>query len=527
MTTKEDTSCLIGKVEFEKTNSFSKAFLDYISQKEELQSFYQEFPTIEGLKIQAEKRKFIKSTRETVSGVLMEQYQNIGASEATLENIKNIKSHNTFTITTGHQLNIFTGPLYFIYKIITAINACKAMKKQYPELNFVPVYWMASEDHDFDEIDHFRYGGKKFKWKTDQTGAVGRFNPKSIQPIFDQIKMPDFFKEAYLKHDSLAAAARFYVNALFEKEGLVIIDADDSKLKKVFQPVIEDDIFQNTPNKLVNESNEALEALGYSAQVFPREINFFYLKDNIRSRIVKDGNNFSVLNTKISFSKAQLKSEINNYPERFSPNVVLRPLYQETVLPNLAYVGGPSELVYWFQLKGVFEYFKTDFPSLLPRNFVGVITNNILDKIEKASLSLEEIFISETELIKEKVKLNSDKNLELKEEIKGLQSMFLNIQAQSSTVDATLKQHIAAEQQRAERSLNSIEEKMLRAEKRNQETLVNRIHDIKKALFPNGSPQERKDNFLNFYLSDPDFIEKCLNAFDAFDLKFHLIRSTE
>jgi bacillithiol biosynthesis cysteine-adding enzyme BshC len=526
MNVKELTNYLIGKVDFDKTNSFSKAFLDYIDQKPELDSFYEQYPTTEGLKIQAEKRNFSSATRKVTSSVLSEQYKGIDASELTIQNIENLNSANTFTITTGHQLNIFTGPLYFIYKIITAINACKAMKKQYPEFNFVPVYWMASEDHDFEEIDHFQFNGKKFTWETDQTGAVGRFNPKSIKPIFDQIKMPDFFKEAYLKHDTLAAAGRHYVNALFGSEGLVVIDADDAQLKKVFQPVIEADIFKNTPNQLVNQTNQELSNKGYTAQVFPREINFFYLKEDLRSRIVKDSDEYAVLDTDIKFTKEALQIEIDNHPERFSPNVVLRPLYQETILPNLAYVGGPSELVYWFQLKGVFDNFNTAFPALLPRNFAGVITPNVLQKIEKASFSFEEIFIDEDQLIKEKVKLNSTHNLDLKSEIENLKSAFESAKAQSIKIDATLEKHVAAEQQKAENSIRNIEKKMLRTEKRNHETLIERIHVIKLALFPNGTPQERKDNFLNFYLADPDFVINCLESLDPFDLRFHLISAT-
>lgn len=527
MTEKETIDHLIGKVDFDKTNSFSKAFLDYISQKPALASFYEQYPTIEGLKIQAEKRNFSQDTRKITSAVISDQYKGIDASELTIQNIESLNSSKTFTITTGHQLNIFTGPLYFIYKIVTAINACKAMKKKYPTYDFVPVYWMASEDHDFEEIDHFQFNGKRFTWETDQTGAVGRFNPKSIKPIFDQIKMPDFFKEAYLKHDTLADAGRHYVNALFGHEGLVVIDADDARLKRVFQHVIEDDVFNNTANQLVNQSNQALSEKGYSPQVFPREINFFYLKDNLRSRIVKEGDDYAVLDTEIRFTKEALQTEIDTHPDRFSPNVVLRPLYQETILPNLAYVGGPSELVYWFQLKSVFDHFKTAFPSLLPRNFAGVITPNVLQKIKKVSCSYEEIFIDAAQLIKEKVIANSTHNLDLKNEIKKIKSTFDSVKAQSIKIDASLEKHVAAEQQKAEKGLKSIEKKMLRTEKMNHETLIERIHVIKEALFPNGTPQERKDNFLNFYLADPEFVNNCLSSLEPFDLRFHLIAAAD
>ncbi len=523
MTIEKRSAQLLGKVDFDATNSFSQAFLDYIAQKPELEPFHGLPPEIASFKSQLENRTFSTSTRSIVSSALTHQYDGLETSEATVANINHLKSADTFTITTGHQLNIFTGPLYFIYKIVTVINACKKLKETYPEYNFVPVYWMASEDHDFDEIDHFTYGGRKFSWDTDQTGAVGRFDPASIKPIFDEISMPEFFKEAYLKHQTLAEAARYYVNALFGDEGIVVIDADDADLKRIFEPVIKEDVFKNTPNVLVNESNTSLEKIGYKAQVFPREINFFYLKENIRARIVKNESQFSVLDHDIHFSESELMAEIEAHPERFSPNVVLRPLYQETILPNLAYVGGPSELVYWFQLKEVFSHFNTDFPILLPRNFAGVLTPNLLKKIEKSSLSFEEIFIAADMLIKDKVKSNTAHDLELTQQLEDIKNLFSKVSVQAEKIDPTLEKLVLAEQRRAEKAIQKIEGKLLKAEKRNQETLVNRIYDIKEALFPNGVPQERKDNFLNFYLTNPKFVELCLESFDPFDLRFHLI----
>jgi bacillithiol biosynthesis cysteine-adding enzyme BshC len=431
-------------------------------------------------------------------------------------------------VTTGHQLNIFTGPLYFIYKIVTVINACIELKKAYPEYNFVPVYWMASEDHDFEEISYFRFNGKKFTWETDQQGAVGRFSPKSLKGIIDNIlHLPDFFTEAYLKRKTLSESVRHYVNALFGDEGLVIIDADHKELKQQLIHVIKDDVFEHSANDLVNKTSNALQSLGYSTQVFPREINFFYLKDNIRARLVKDDNHYSVLDTNIKFTTDELKAEMNEFPENFSPNVVLRPLYQEMILPNLAYVGGPSELVYWLQLKDVFTYYNTAFPMLMPRNFAGVITPRINDKIEKCNLSFEDIFKNEVALIKEKVQANSKHNLSLKKQKKEFELLFINVRNHALDIDKSLEKLVSAENQRMINSLSKIEKKLLKAEKKNQEVLTKRISTIKESLFPGGSPQERKDNFLNFYLSDPNFIKNCLNAFDPFDFKFHLITAHE
>ncbi|WP_339695825.1 bacillithiol biosynthesis cysteine-adding enzyme BshC [uncultured Roseivirga sp.] len=524
MAVSELSQVLLSKIPFNKTNSFSRSFLDYIEGKDALTGFYNRLPSIENFKLQVEEKHFNKENRAVLSEVLQKQYDGFELSEATAQNIKFLKAGTTFTVTTGHQLNIFTGPLYFIYKIVTVINACKALKKQYPAYDFVPVYWMASEDHDFEEISYFRFNGNKFSWKTDQAGAVGRFDPKSLKPIFDEIiSLPDIFKEAYLKRNTLAEAGRHYVNALFGSEGLVVVDADNAELKTILKPVMFDDIFKHSANDCVTETSAQLDKAGYKTQVFPREINFFYLKENIRSRIVKEGGEFHVLDTEIRFTENELRAEIEKHPDRFSPNVVLRPLYQEMILPNLAYVGGPSELVYWLQLKEVFTHFKTPLPMLMPRNFVGVVTPNIQRKIEKSKLSFEDIFKPEEVLIQEKVKENTTNQLSLNQELEQLKSIFAEVLSVAKPIDVTLEKLVAAEQKRAENSIEKIEKKLLKAEKRNQEVLVNRISAIKESLFPGGSPQERKDNFLNFYLSDPAFIQNCLDSLDAFDYQFHLM----
>ena len=528
MTVQEKESVLLSKIPFADTHSFSKAFLDYIGGAEVLKPFYTALPHLESFGKQLENRNFPKAHRQVLADTLNKQYEGLEISELTSSNIASLKDEKTFTITTGHQLNIFTGPLYFIYKIVTVINACKTLKATYPDYHFVPVYWMASEDHDFEEISYFRFNGKKYSWQTEQTGAVGRFNPRELKGIFNEIiSIPAFFQQAYLKQKTLAEAVRYYVNALFGEQGLVVIDADDHNFKTLLKPVIEDDLFKGNANRLVTETSEKLDAAGYKAQVFPREINFFYLKEDIRSRIVQDGEIFEVLDTDIRFSREELEAEVAAYPERFSPNVVLRPLYQEIILPNLAYVGGPSELVYWLQLKEVFSHFNTTFPLLMPRNFAGVITPNTMVKIEKEGLSFTEIFEDEQSLIKRKVTDNTQNELTLTEEMERLNAVFAEVKKQAMQVDGTLEQLVAAERKRMQNSIDKIERKLLKAEKRNQEILVNRIYAIKESLFPGGAPQERKDNFLNFYIPDNQFIDHCLEAFDAFDYRFHLISGNE
>jgi bacillithiol biosynthesis cysteine-adding enzyme BshC len=514
------------KLEFSDTHSFSTFFLDYIQKKDSLKPFYSQFPEIKNFKTQiSEKGKsFPDSTRKILSGVLQKQYAGLDIPESVKNNLVSLQDKKTFTVTTGHQLNIFTGPLYFIYKIVTVINSCKELKKQYPEYNFVPVYWMASEDHDYDEIKYFRLYGKKYTWQTDQTGAVGRFDPKSIKKLFEGIPGDvDLFRDAYLKQPTLSAAVRYYVNELFGAQGLVVVDADDRQLKSTFTEVIEADLLNHTPKKLVEEQNDELKSLGYDPQVFARDINFFYLDKNLRSRIEVVGDKFQVVDTVIQFTKGEIQKLIKTEPEKFSPNVILRPLYQEFILPNLAYAGGPAEVVYWLQLKKVFDHFKIPFPVLMPRNFALIVDKPVSRKFEKTGLEYQHLFEEKNYLFNQWIVEHSVHDLSLGKSMQSIREDFTSIREKASRIDVTLTKFIEAQTKRALNGLEKIEQKMLRAEKRLHADRLGQLESVKDELFPNGSPQERVDNFLNFYQQDPKLIDQLLETFDPFDFKFNLL----
>jgi bacillithiol biosynthesis cysteine-adding enzyme BshC len=500
--------------------AFPKLFLDYISKNENLEKFYNQYPDIQGFKKIIEARKFTDDKRKTLVSVLKKQYQ-------VLENKPNLDillDSNTFTVTTGHQLNIFTGPLYVIYKIVTIINLAKKLKVEFPAYNFVPVYWMASEDHDFAEIASFNLFGKNFKWETEQKGAVGRMNPAELQTIFDELsEKPSIFEEAYLKNTTLSDAARQYMHELFGSENLVCIDADDSALKGIFSDVIKDDLLNNSANEIVTKTSIELNEMGYHTQITPREINFFYLQDGLRERIIKEDIVYKVLNSAFSFSEEEILKILDNHPENFSPNVVLRPLYQETILPNLAYIGGPSEVPYWLQLKGIFDHYGEQFPLLMPRNFALVINQASQKRLDKLGISVDELFADDVSLRRSYVERNSENSLSLAFEIDDVSEVFERILKKSLAIDQTMKGAVEAEKSKIISSLENLEKRIKKAEERNQETSVTQLLALKQKLFPDGGLQERKENFLNFYLNDKDFINKLLEAFDPIDYSFNII----
>jgi bacillithiol synthase len=501
----------------EATN-FPPLFIDFIDKKPELAEFYGNFADLEGFKKQIETKKF--ENREVLVNVLNDQYSHIANSPQ----IERLLNDNTFTVTTGHQLNIFTGPLYVIYKIVSTINLAKKLKESFPENNFVPVYWMATEDHDFEEISYFNVFGKKFQWETAQTGAVGRMKPQEVLEAIEGLtdKHP-LFVDAYSTQTTLTNAVRKYMHELFGDEGLICLDGDDTRLKALFSEIITDDIFNNSAEKLVADTTKNLEKLGYKTQIFARNINFFYLADGLRARLEWQGEKIVVIGTDISFTKEEIKELIATKPDLFSPNVVLRPLFQETILPNLAYLGGPSEVAYWLQLPTMFAHYKTTFPILMPRNFALVLNGGMVKKLEKLGLETADLFKEDNELKKYYVAKNSEHTLTLDTQLKALELVFEEIAQKALAVDPTLKAVVEAEKVKTMGSVQNLEKRLKKQEEKKFETALLQIENLKSKLFPNGGLQERYDNFLNFYQNDPEFIEKLKEAFNPLVFKFNLI----
>ncbi len=502
------------KFSYQKTKKFTPLVNDYLSCSDNLNNFYNRYPNLENFSDQCKERSDYKIDRNMLLEVLNYQNQGISLSKLTKYNIKSLSKENTFTVTTGHQLCLFTGPLYFIYKIISTINLAEDLKDSYPEKNFVPVFWMASEDHDFQEVNHIHVFDKKIEWNSSQNGAVGRIPLEGIETILDELDviignsknandLSLLFRDAYLKNSNLADASRFLLNALFGKYGLVIIDGDDVRLKNQFISIIKKDILQQgffeTISKCTKELSEE-----YKSQAFVRKVNFFHLSDGKRDRLEGE----------------VLENEIDSSPESFSPNVLMRPLYQEMVLPNLAYIGGGSELAYWMQLKTAFDQEQIPFPILVLRNSVLWMEKKQVDKWQKLGFELADLFKDEHQLHHQYV--SSKTNLDLTQELEGLKNVFEKVL--SKTSDKSLRFSVLSEQKKQLNSFKKIEKKLLKSEKKKHEFALNQLTQLNTKLFPNNGLQERYDNFIPFYLKHGDnFIEILRKELSPLDAKFVIL----
>lgn len=522
---------------YSQTNRFSKLFLDYIAEKPEISSFFNRFPYPQNFKSQIEEKQknYQSSNRAVLVKRLESQYLGLNLSKLTQHHIELLQEETTFTVTTGHQLNLFTGPLYTFYKIISVIKSCRLLKEKYPENNFVPIFWLASEDHDFEEINHFYFSNQQIKWAKDAKGVVGEIETKHLEDSFEQFKklLPDtkyaqklvkLFKASYLDHAHLSDASLYLYNELFGEEGLVILEPNHPDLKSCFKKQIKQELISKTTFDKVSETSKKLGALGYHEQVTPREINFFYKSKNLRERLIyKDGNYF-VNETEKRFSKDELLFEVDKHPENFSPNALLRPLYQEVLLPNLSYVGGAGELAYWFQLKSTFEHFDVTFPMLQMRNSVLLFSTKTQHKLKNLNLKVEDLFQSEIDLKNQHVKKISEIEIDFSPQKTHLSNQFKELYRLAAQTDKSFLNAVAAQEQKQHNGLDKLEKRLLKAQRRKLKDEIDRLITIQQKLFPNSSLQERVENFSDIYLRyGDDFLKVLFKTLNPFDYRFSLI----
>lgn len=526
-------------VSYRKTGYFSKLICDYVEQEPVLKPFYNRFPEMGSFKEQLREKQgsYSGDTRQVLADALERQYAHAVMTAETSSNIHALRSENTFTITTGHQLNLFTGPSYFLYKIITTLKLARQLASEYAGYHFVPVYWMATEDHDFEEINHFNVHGKNFRWNRSSGGAVGRFSTGGLDEVYRLFAaelgpgassefLKQLFEKAYLEHDNLASATRFLVNELFGEYGLVIVDGDDRSLKELFIPYAKNDIFRNVAYRSVSGTSEALKKAdgNYNLQVNPREINLFYLDEGLRERIGKAGDTYGVVDTDITWSKEALLQHLQEEPQKFSPNVILRPLYQEVILPNLCYIGGGGEIAYWLQLKGFFEEEKVPFPVLLVRNSVLLVSAKQRSKLENLRISPEALFLKRDAFINKKVREISDVDIDFTPQKKHLQEQFREMYELAEKTDKTFLNAVRAQEKKQLKGLDKLEKRLLKAQKRKLSDQVIRMTEIQNELFPGQSLQERTVNFSQFYEQyGKTFISLLLDELDPLKGDFYVL----
>lgn len=519
----------IHKLPYTAIPQLSATDLAYQTENPRLRPFYSYAAKLECFGEIIQKKHFGEEKRQILSAVLNRQYSQVEIATAAAQNLHKIGHLHSYTVTTAHQPSLFTGPLYFVYKIAGIIHLSRLLQKHYPQYHFIPIYWMGGEDHDFEEVNHLNLFHKTLVWEDWQGGAVADYQIESLLPILNELNeilgsspnaevLKTMLQEAFRPEYNYGEAMFRFINALFGAYGLLVLIPNAPELKRQMIPIFENDLTLHDSKILVDDTVAALTAAGFKNQAYVRQINLFYLQEGRRERIELIDGVYTVLHTDLTFNKKQILSELQAHPERFSPNVILRPLFQEMVLPNLAYIGGGGEIAYWLERKAQFEHFGIPFPMLIRRNSLQWVDNQSFQKMEKLGLEIIDLFTADETLIKSYVEAHASVELSFEAELKEFELTFRKIIDKTVQIDPTLEATAAAQQAQLFNALDKLQTRLMRSEKKKQETEILQIKKLLEKLFPASTLQERKENFMPLYLRHGqafiDFLVDTLNPLE-------------
>lgn len=519
----------VERIPFTEVPQFSKRDTDYATAQPELREFYKYDVDIEAFDRVMRDKDRDNTDRELLVDELEKQFEALPEIKAVRNQLGHLRSRQTYTVITAHQPSLFLGPLYFVIKICSTINLTRRLNERYVNRHFVPVFITGGEDHDFDEINHAYVYGNRIEWQNEESGPVGAMSTRTLGPALDRLLdilgdretargIYEIIERAYTDQESYGMASVRLVHELFGEYGLVTVDMSRPAFKRAFMPMMERELFDSVSQPLVEKAQGQLAERGYSEQAHAREINLFYLggdDQQLRNRIVRNGDSYSVVDTAWQWTAGALREELRKHPERFSPNVVMRPLFQELIFPNLAYVGGGGELAYWLERKEQFEAFGLNFPMLVRRNSLLWIDGSNQKKLEKLDLDYRELFREADLIIRDYVAEASDNELSLGEEQGRLKEIFDGIATKAEEIDPTLKKAVMSEHAKLAKTVGNLEGRLRRTEKQRFDTAMNQIRKLREKLFPKGGLQERHDSFLNIYLQEgPAMFDTLIDTLD-------------
>ncbi len=467
---------------------------DYLSGHQALREFYEwplQYSCIPDI---IEDRKKFPMDRSLLATVIESQYSGFTAADKVRANTRSLLSDNTFTVTTGHQLCLMGGPMFIIYKIITVINTCTFLKEKFPDFHFVPVLWMASEDHDFEEINHYCPSyDHKVAYPGKFEGAVGRH---VIQAEMKGL-CPEPFDQTFQAGKLYSKAWMEFFHNIFGGDGLIILDPDNQVLKKSFLPAMEKEITERCTFQQVSASNEKMRKAGYKPGVKPREINLFAFAGKFRVRIEKilDENSGTIGSE--SGTNDSLIDFARKDPGSISPNVLMRPLYQEAILPNVMYTGGWAEIGYWLQLRESFRAFHISFPMILPRMSATCIRPEQEMEMEKFGLDWNDITTPISDLDRKIAGefWDEDQFRDLTNQPAGKEKA---VQEFLERINPDLTGLASAKRLKNSRHRKDLIRRIIRSLKEKHPKKFNRARALREEIQPEGKVQERILNFTAF-----------------------------
>ncbi|MCF8267274.1 MAG: bacillithiol biosynthesis cysteine-adding enzyme BshC [Ignavibacteriales bacterium] len=528
-------------ISFSDIPGHSNLYLDFMYEFNNVSNFYRkDFRAFEEYEATfARVLSTQRADRNELTRIIKNQYSDFQPCEKSLNNIDLLAQKDTIAVVTGQQLGLFGGPLYTFYKIVTAIKLADDLQKKHPAYNFVPVFWMEGDDHDFKEISYVEFPDQSgsllsVKYGDDEKENENKISvskllieEEAISEFFNKIdpllrdndfkfKLVSELKEIYSSGKSFGKVFSEFIFKFFDKYGLVILNPSDGEIKKLLIPVFRKEIdnFRTHADTLVETSADLEER--YHTQVKLRPVNLFFTTADGRFAIEPDGD-FRLRGKRTVFSKDSLINELNGHPEKFSPNVILRPICQDFLLPTGFYIGGPGEIGYFAQLIPLYKQFGIEQPYLYPRISATLLERNISNTLQKYNLNFLDLLIPEKDLntlaMKEIATIQVDElfasvRKEIDQSFQSLGNELVKIDPNSADLTEKTKQ-------RAVQGLDILEDKIRKAQENRHEISIRQVNRAKNAVFPESILQERRLNLVYFlYKYGPGFPERLFDMLE-------------
>lgn len=496
---------------FRAFSAFGAVAGKYLEKPQQYQELFTFLPDLGGLVEAIRKKEKEPNHNDLLHEIFAEQlHPHIKQYPAVAENVAAFGQASTLSITTGHQLVLAGGPAYLYYKISTVICLSRQLS-HLTGVKVVPVFWLASEDHDIEEIKEGNIKGKAYKWDGQWDGYSGVLPTDLLQEwktlLLQELSaggapqsLRDRIEKAYRPGITLAQATTDFIMDVFGNYGLLVLNPDDSRLKSLFEQVMTEEVSEKKAYQamqpLIQKWGEIWQINKLEPQVKPREINLFFLHQKRRHRIVPDEKGVFTAGNQVWSNTEQLLAQIKLEPEKFSPNVVLRPLYQEIILPNIAYVGGPGEIHYWLELKPVFDAYGITFPVLLPRLSVMALSEKANQKWIGLGLDWDDFGGSLENIQKKQLRQLNEISLNWDAAKQELEGIYENLKTGVHKIEPTLQPAVLAELNKSLQGIEQLKGRVNKALKQKNETVLRQSEKIYSELFPGGIPQERVETGL-------------------------------
>lgn len=489
----------------------TRLFTDFLAYSPSIRPFYPRTPRFaEWMQEETSGISYDSSRRARVAEILERQNKSWGASDKTLSNVERLRK-GAFAVVTGQQVGLFGGPMFAIYKALTAVKLADEASRA--GIDTVPIFWLATYDHDLAEVNHVSIPTAEGVPQTvttpshDVAGA-----PVSAVILGDEIhsvvqeavkllgegEAAQFLSDTYRAGESLGTAfARLYTR-VFAEWGVIVLDASDPELSRVAEPIYRAAVERAEElSTALLQRGEALEKAGYHQQVKVTEssVLLFTLRQGARVPIHRQGDEFVVDGEKLGekLSRQELLAQIASHPEHFSPNVLLRPVVEDYLLPTLAYTGGAAETAYFGQAGAVYENLLGRVTPVLPRFSATIVEPKVQRLLEKHKIAVPDVFGGPEELRREIAERNLPADLKLAFESaeKSFGTSFAALKQSLEKLDRTLVDAAETCRSKMQHQLEKLHSQAARAEAQKGELVARHAEHLSNSLYPDKGLQER------------------------------------